>query len=402
VSDPDELLAEQFLAAASETGAVAMTEMLATAGMLLERVYGIGEPPYTELRLSALAGYVFDRLHETHGLTLVELSQILDEMALDGPRLVVDRYRSDYRGLGVTWPDEDVAPFVLQTLPLWLDLVGAGVGHEFDPQAPYRALATLPELPGPAVDALFEAAFGRRKSVRRFAQDALGSGHEDRIVVALGNRRADVRAEAERWLGRLGRTVVGPAVDRVGPAETPTPKGLEWLRFEDLPPMHWADTGEVIPVSLLKWVVCQAVNNKTPEPNALVRSYGGLIAEQEDFGYFLLERWIARGAVIGLKGLLAVVAVCGGERSIALAEEHLNDWYGVRAAQSKALIGMLAWTDHPAATQLVLSIGTRFRTKSLQEEAARQAAELAVRKGWTPDELADRSVPREAGDTTCG
>ena len=381
--DPDELLAEQVLAAASDTGAAAMTQMLATAGMLLERVYGISEPPYTELRLSALAGYVFDRVHETHGLTLVELSQTLDGLGLDGARLVVDRYRSDYRGLGVTWPDEDVAPFVLQTLPLWLELVRAGVDRGFDAEAPYRALATLPEPPGAVVDALFEAAFGRRKPVRRFAQDALGLGHEDRIIVALSNRRAEVRAEAERWLERLGHTVPQPAVDRVGPAETPTPRGLEWLRFEDLPTMHWADTGEVIPASLLKWVVCQAVNNKTPEPNALVRSYGGLIAEQEDFGYFLLERWIARGAVIGLKGLLAVVAVCGGERSIALAEEHLTDWYGVRAAQSKALIGMLAWTDHPTATQLVLSISTRFRTKNLQEEATRQAAALAVRKGWT-------------------
>jgi hypothetical protein len=358
------------------------------------------EDPDELLAEQVLAGYVFDRVHATHGLTLVELSQILDELKLDGSRLVVDGYRSDYRGLGATWPDEDVAPFVLETLPLWLELVRVGVDSQFDAEAPYRALATLPEPPESVVDALFEAAFGRRKSVRRFAQDALGRGHEDRIVVALSNRRAEVRAEAERWLERLGREVAVPAVDRVGPPETPTPRGLEWLRFEDLPPMHWADTGEVIPASLLKWVVCQAVNNKTPEPNALVRSYGGLIAEQEDFGYFLLERWIARGAVIGLKGLLAVVAVCGGERSIALAEEHLTDWYGVRAAQSKALIGMLAWTDHPAATQLVLSISTRFRTKSLQEEAARQAEALAARKGWTTDELADRSVPREADKTT--
>jgi hypothetical protein len=127
----------------------------------------------------------------------------------------------------------------------------------------------------------------------------------------------------------------------------------------------------------------------------LVRSYGKLIAEREDFAFFLLDRWIARGAAIGLKGLLAVVAACGGQQSVALAEQHLNDWYGVRVAQSKALIGMLAWTDHPAATQLVLSVGTRFRTRSLQEEAARQAAALAARKGWTTEELADRSVPTE-------
>nr|WP_273482886.1 DUF4132 domain-containing protein [Kribbella italica] len=61
---------------------------------------------------------------------------------------------------------------------------------------------------------------------------------------------------------------------------------------------------------------------------------------------------------------------------------------------------MLAWTDHPAATQLVLSVPTRFRTKTLQEEATRQAAALAIRKGWTTDELFDRSVPTEPDKKT--
>jgi hypothetical protein len=67
---------------------------------------------------------------------------------------------------------------------------------------------------------------------------------------------------------------------------------------------------------------------------------------------------------------------------------------------AEALIGMLAWLDHPTATQLVLSVGTRFRTKSLQEEAARQSAALAQRNGWTTDELADRSVPVEPDKQT--
>jgi hypothetical protein len=407
---------EPFLAAAPELGPVVMTVVLAKAGVLLERTFRDGWPVLgggcgsggsggsggSPALLTSLAGSVYDRIHEVNGLTLHELSQLLDAMELDGDRLVVDRYRGTYCELGASWPEADVAPFVLRTLPLWLELVRAAHDPRFDAAAPYRALATLPELPGPAVDALFEAAFGRRKSVRRYAQDALlrANGYEQRVVIALSNGRAEVRAEAERWLERLGRPVAEPPVDRVGPPETPTPKGLEWLRFEDLPPMHWTDTGEVIPASLLKWVVCQAVNNKSPEPNALVRSYGPLIAEREDFAFFLLERWIARGAAIGLKGLLAVVAACGGQRSIALAEQHLNEWYGVRVAQSKALIGMLAWIDHPAATQLVLSVGARFRTKSLQEEAARQAAALAARKGWTTDELADRSVPTEPDKKT--
>ncbi|HNW64160.1 MAG TPA: DUF4132 domain-containing protein, partial [Piscinibacter sp.] len=68
--------------------------------------------------------------------------------------------------------------------------------------------------------------------------------------------------------------------------------------------------------------------------------------------------------------------------------------------QGKALIAMLAWIDHPSATQLMLAIGSRFRTKSFQEEATRQAEALAERKGWTLAELADRTVPSAGFDET--
>ncbi len=53
---------------------------------------------------------------------------------------------------------------------------------------------------------------------------------------------------------------------------------------------------------------------------------------------------------------------------------------------------MLAWVDHPSATQLMLSVGNRFRTKSFQEEAVRQAEALAERNNWTLAELSDRTV----------
>jgi hypothetical protein len=45
---------------------------------------------------------------------------------------------------------------------------------------------------------------------------------------------------------------------------------------------------------------------------------------------------------------------------------------------------------------VILSVANRFRTKGIQEEAMRQCEQLAVRKGWTLDQLADRTIP------TCG
>jgi hypothetical protein len=91
--------------------------------------------------------------------------------------------------------------------------------------------------------------------------------------------------------------------------------------------------------------------------------------------------------------VLAVAAACAGERAAEPVGRYLKEWFGQRAAQGKALIAMLGWIDHPGATQLMLSIGSRFRTKSFQEEATKQAAALAERKGWTIGELADRTIP---------
>jgi hypothetical protein len=99
------------------------------------------------------------------------------------------------------------------------------------------------------------------------------------------------------------------------------------------------------------------------------------------------------GSASDSRGLLAVVAACAGEGVVAPTARYLKEWYGVRAVQGKVLIAMLAWIDHPSATQLMLSIGDRFRTRGFQEEAIRQAEALAVRKGWTLTELADRTIP---------
>lgn len=106
------------------------------------------------------------------------------------------------------------------------------------------------------------------------------------------------------------------------------------------------------------------------------------------------------GSAIGSKGLLAVAAACAGGDAAAPVGRYLKEYYGTRAAQGKALIAMLAWIEHPAATQLMLSVGSRFRTKSFQDEATRQAEALADRKGWTLAELADRTMPGGGFDET--
>jgi hypothetical protein len=231
------------------------------------------------------------------------------------------------------------------------------------------------------------------------------------------------------------------------------PSSLAWLDWEALPELTWASSAEAVPRKVVQWLCGTAVKARSPEPDAMLRHYASLFdtAARERLAAQLLAAWLREdlrtitpaeaesraahdvssfygwysspngpyagmtveqikaailptyakqlaGSAIASKGLLAIVAACGGRDVVAPAERYLKEWYGQRAAQGKALIAMLAWVDHPSATQLVLAIGSRFRTKSFQEEAVRQAEALAERRGWTVDELADRTIPTAGFD----
>ncbi|HSX62300.1 MAG TPA: DUF4132 domain-containing protein [Tahibacter sp.] len=235
---------------------------------------------------------------------------------------------------------------------------------------------------------------------------------------------------------------------------------LEWFDWDALPPVVWADTAQPVEPVLIRGMVVQAVKQKTPEPHALLRQYCAMFEprSREALGQHLLEAWIAadtrpisedlakrsaqqsarsthqfiaqnpqyytgspqlnytveqlyesllakylkqpEGTAIASKGILALAAACAGERAVPVVARYLKDYYGTRAAHSKALIAMLAWIPHPAAVQLLLAVGNRFRTKGIQEEAANQVEALADRRGWTVAELADRTIPAAGFDET--
>jgi hypothetical protein len=100
-----------------------------------------------------------------------------------------------------------------------------------------------------------------------------------------------------------------------------------------------------------------------------------------------------KGSAIGEKGILAIVSAAGDADCVKMAEQYIRKWFGQRAAQCKALVEMLAWLDNPTSIQVLLSIGNRFRTKSIRDAAAEHVKSLAERRGWTLDELADRTIP---------
>ncbi len=228
------------------------------------------------------------------------------------------------------------------------------------------------------------------------------------------------------------------------------PEDLKWFPFDSLPLVHWLDNGKPVEPAILKWWLIQGFKLKNPEPGPLLRKYCSSLknSEREALGQFVLEAWLGedttpisraeaekramqqaqqyvqwsqstywpqnspkktleefyadflpgllqqpKGSAASSKGILSLAGACAGAGAAPVVGRYLKLWYGMRAAQCRALLQMLVWVEHKTATQLLLAVGSRFRTKSIQEEANKQAAALAERKGWTVAELADRTIP---------
>ncbi len=92
------------------------------------------------------------------------------------------------------------------------------------------------------------------------------------------------------------------------------------------------------------------------------------------------------------KGILALSSRAVGADVVALAKAYFRDHYP-RTAQCKALLEALAANPSPVAIQFVLAISKRWRTRGVQELAGQLVAAVADRRGWTSEQLADRTIP---------
>jgi hypothetical protein len=209
------------------------------------------------------------------------------------------------------------------------------------------------------------------------------------------------------------------------------PEALAWFPFDRLPTVHWSDDGKPVDPSILNMWLVQANKLGTPEPTPLFRRYAAQLTptDARDLGRVVLDSWLAydtalpteseaaqriqelmrwgmpaeqarqaamsqpKGSAIAHKGLLGIAAATAQEAAAAPVARFLKDWYGMRSAQCKALLQMLSWVDHPSAIQVLLATATRFRTAGIREVAEECVREVADRRGWTVDELADRTIP---------
>ncbi|MGC3953949.1 MAG: DUF4132 domain-containing protein [Propionicimonas sp.] len=98
------------------------------------------------------------------------------------------------------------------------------------------------------------------------------------------------------------------------------------------------------------------------------------------------------GSAIADKGMLALTSRVPGIELANAVQSYIRNNDG-RRSQVEALVYALYANGDPAAIQLLLSISRRFKQASVQAKALELVERLAEARGWSPDELADRTIP---------
>ncbi len=103
------------------------------------------------------------------------------------------------------------------------------------------------------------------------------------------------------------------------------------------------------------------------------------------------------GSASANRGLLALTTRVPGIELANAVQSYIRN-HGARRAQVDSLMYPLYANGQPAAVQLLLSISRRFKQASVQATAAKLVENLADKRGWTADELADRTIPTAGFD----
>jgi len=279
------------------------------------------------------------------------------------------------------------------------------------------------------------------------------------LRAALGKeKREAVQAVLLSALDKLGDDIsayLSPSVLLDAAAKglkAKVPVDAEWL--PPLPAVRWADGTPVDP-DIVRWWAVLSVKLKDPTGAGLIPIYVGLLDEssRQELGRFVLDAWIAQdtrratdaeareyaaaegpqryqqyqrwagsdyaartleqvieevrkeklgellGSAIGSKGVLALTAGAPGHYLLTIVQRYMRD-HPQRRAQVEALITAASVNDDPAAIQLVIGVARRHKMATVQAKATELVEALATRKGWTADELADRTIPSAGFDDT--
>ncbi len=128
-----------------------------------------------------------------------------------------------------------------------------------------------------------------------------------------------------------------------------------------------------------------------------VREAAAVPLEQHIRDSYAMHQGTYLGSASANRGLLALTTRLPGIELANAVQSYIRN-HGARRAQVDSLMYPLHANGQPAAVQLLLSISRRFKQASVQATAAKLVENLADKRGWTADELADRTIPTAGFD----
>lgn len=286
--------------------------------------------------------------------------------------------------------------------------------------------------------------------------DIRSTASEGALRKRLKKEKSDpVRAALIESLQRMGfdlSDVIGPAT-LIAEAEAARAKAAPelpaWLTANGRPALHFRD-GSTIPPLLVQHWLALAIRLKDPAASGQFGIYLDQLLPDDarSFSNWVLDGWIAfdthtssledatahatanyqnhhswiyhpsktpelREQVIAqmIRGKTGELLNSGSDTKGMLALACRADpvfaanrvrWFlkkhGRRSNQAMALLEVLAGIGQPAALQVVIAASTRLKQKSTQARAVEIAERYAEDRGWSFDELADRTVPTAGFD----
>lgn len=239
---------------------------------------------------------------------------------------------------------------------------------------------------------------------------------------------------------------VGPAV-LIKEAEEGMKKAkmdkLAYLQLDHLPKLKWTG-GKPVPDDVIKWWLMIANKLKQPSGNALFEIYLDQLepASAETLSTWVFDSWIAfdtrqpdesegiahakanvktrfaqmsrwwkdltedamflmlKREITGqylnsgaaTKGILGLATRIPSATAADKVRMFLRD-HGKRTSQATSLLELLAAKGDAVSLQVVISAATRLKQKGVQEKAGEMIQAVAEARGWTMQELADRTIP---------
>ena len=146
-----------------------------------------------------------------------------------------------------------------------------------------------------------------------------------------------------------------------------------------------------------QWLAQCRADKKMADSLEWAESQAAITLEEHVAAAYAEHQRIYTGSAVADKGLLAFAAGMDDGEFAGLVRAFMRDNPG-RRAQFDALVRALYANGQDRALQVLLGVARRHKMAGVQATAAALAREIASERGWSDEELADRTVPTAGFD----